>query len=422
MAASVPGLASAQSTQGALRSAQGQSQDMFSRDRNIAVRERSHPGYEALGLPLGAFTAFPRFEIDAERNDNVFAVATGEEDDWIVRYKPEIAVESNWSRHAVQAYARASVNTYSEFDTEDTTDWGAGLSGRVDMTRAANLIAGADYSRLTEPRTSSNAPSSAAEPIRYDFSQAYLAVARVSGRMKLSARTDWRAYDYDDGETVGGVNIDQDNRDRWMASLSARGDYAVSPATALFVQGTINERDYDVTSTPTSAARDSSGYELLAGVDFEVGALARGDIAVGYIHQEFDDAAYQDIDGFGARGRLEYFPTELTTVTLTGGRSIEDSGVVGAGGYLSTAVGLQIDHELMRNVILTGQVGYVADDYDTIDREDERFTASVGGTYLLNRNLGVSLAYSHLDQSSEGIDGGPDFAVNRLILSLVSQF
>lgn len=422
VAAGAPGLAIAQSAQGSVRSAQDQSQNLFSRDRNIAVRERAHPGYEALGLPMGAFTAFPRFEVNVERNDNVFAVATGEEEDWIVRYKPEVAVESDWSRHAAQAYARASVNTYSEFDTEDTTDWGAGFSGRLDLTRAANLVGGADYSRLTEPRSSSNAPASAAEPIRYDSSQAYLAAARVSGRLKLSGRADWRSYDYDDGETLLGAEIDQDNRDRQMASLSGRADYALSPATAMFVQATMNERDYDVASTPTAAARDSSGYELLTGVNFEVGALSRGEIAVGYIHQEFDDVAYQDIDGFAARARVEYFPTELTTVTLTAGRSIEDSGVVGAGGYLSSALGLQIDHELLRNVIVTGQVGYVADDYDTLDRQDDRFSASVGGTYLLNRNLGVSLAYSHLDQNSDGVDGGPDFAVNRLILSLVSQF
>ncbi|MBL7599222.1 outer membrane beta-barrel protein, partial [Escherichia coli] len=84
--------------------------------------------------------------------------------------------------------------------------------------------------------------------------------------------------------------------------------------------------------------RDSSGYEALVGVNFEVGAVARGELAVGYISQEYDSAAFSNIDGFGARAQVQWFPTELTTFTVTGSRTIEDSGIVGSGGYLSNGV------------------------------------------------------------------------------------
>lgn len=411
-----------QSVSGSINAAQAQSVDLFARDRSVSVRERPHPEYEAFGIGLGAFTAFPRLQVDAESNDNIFAVTTGEDNDVIFRVKPEVSLESGWSRHALQAYARMSISRYQDFDTENTEDWGMGAAGRIDITRAANLAAGGDYARLTEPRTSSNAPASTADPVRYDLAQAYVAGARVSGRLKLSARADWRSFDYDDGATLSGVVIDQDNRDRAIVSLSGRGDYAISPDTALFVQVTGNERDYDVASIPLSPARDSSGYEILGGANFELGAVARGEVAAGYISQQFEEAPYSEIEGFGARAQLEWFPTQLTTVTATASRTIEDSGIVGSGGYLSSAVGLQLDHELRRNIILTGQLSYSRDEYDGIDRDDDRFSASVGGTYLVNRRLGVSLAVSHLEQSSSGIDGGADFAVNRLMLSLVTQF
>lgn len=407
---------------GSLRQAQAQSADLFARDRGIPVRLRPRPEYEALGMPAGAFMAFPSVQIDAEYNDNVFAVSTGADSDIVFHIKPALELESGWSRHALAAYARADIARYRDFDGENYEDFGVGASGRLDISRASNLAAGADYARITEPRTSSNAPASTQEPISYDYASGFLAASRVSGRLKLSARGDLRQFDYEDGVTLGGVVVDQDNRDRTVSSLTGRGDYAISPATALFVQVTGNTRDYDTATSVLLPARDSDGYEILAGSNFEVGAVARGEIAVGYITQEFDEAVYDKIDGFGARAQLEWFPTQLTTVTATGSRTVEDAGIAGAGGYLSSSVGVRIDHELLRNVLLNGGLTVSQDEYEGIDRTDDRFQASIGGTYLLNRTLGVSVSASHFKQTSDGAGAGSDFDVNRLSVSLVTQF
>jgi len=414
--------AQAQSTAGSLRQAQSQAGDMFARDRGVPVRQRPRPEYEALGLPVGMFTAFPSLQIDAEYSDNIFAVATGIDSDWIVRVKPEIQLESGWSRHALGVYARANISRYQDFDAESFEDWGVGASGRLDITRAANLAAGVDYASLTEPRSSSNAPASTREPVTYDMASAFLTGTKVSGRTKLSARADVREFDYEDALTLAAVVVDQDNRDRTITSLTGRGDYAISPDTAVFVQATANARDYDTATSLVLPARDSDGYELLAGANFEMGAVARGEVAAGYIVQEFDASAYNQIDGFGARAQLEWFPTQLTTVTATASRTIEDSGIAGSGGYLSTSVGARIDHELLRNVLLNADITFSSDAYEGIDRDDDRFLYSVGATYLLNRRVGLSVSASHFEQSSDGLGGGVDFEVNRLAGTLVAQF
>lgn len=421
-ASSVAGIVHAQSTTGALNQAAAQSGDFFARDRSVPVRERPRPEYEALGTPVGTFTAFPSVQIDAEYTDNVFAVSNGADGDWIVHVKPEVQLESGWSRHALAAYARADLARYQDFSNENFEDYGVGASGRLDYTRAANLAGGVDYASVTEPRTSSNAPASTREPIQYDLMSGFVAGTRVGGRVKLSGRADLREYDYEDGLTLGGVVVDQDNRDRTISSLTARGDYAISPATAVFAQVTGNKRDYDTATSLLLPARDSDGYEFLAGANFEVGALARGEVAVGYISQTFDSAAYDEISGFGTRAQLEWFPTQLTTVTGTASRTIEDAGIAGSGGYLSSAVGVRVDHELLRNVLLNANLTYSQDEYEGIDRNDDRLQASIGGTYLVNRSLGVSLAASHFEQTSDGAAGGSDFDVNRVSLSLVAQF
>lgn len=421
-AAAPAGIAHAQSTEGALADAQRQTGDLFARDRATSVRDRARPEYEALGVPAGTFTAYPRLQVDAQYSDNVFATSTNEQDDWTVRIKPEISLESGWSRHALGVYARADIARYRDFDTENFEDWSVGGNGRIDIVRGSHLAAGFDHSKLTEPRSAAGIGGGSAEPIEYSSTSGYVSGTQARGRTKLSARADIRTLDYDDGRTALGAVINQDDRDRTITSGALRGDLAISPATAVFAQVTGNNREYDSATSALLPKRDSSGYEALAGVNFEAGALARGEIAVGYIKQEFDAATYDDIDGFGARGSLEWFPTELTTVTATGSRTIEDAAIPGSGGFLSTALGVAVDHELLRNVLLAGSLSLSNDEYEGIDRTDDRKQASVGATYLVNRVVGVSVSATHLEQESDGAAAGPDYTVNTLMLSLVAQF
>ena len=413
--------AEAQTARGALN--QGQSaESSFARDRNISVRQRPREGYEAIGVPLGAFMAYPKLALTAEHNDNIFATGTGEIDDMIWRVQPEVNITSNWSRHALAAYGRATINRYQDYGSEDTEDYSVGASGRLDVLRSASLSAAADWARLTEPRTSSSSPQSSVDPIQYDLTSMSLSGVREFNRLKVSGRYDYRNYDYEDGVTAAGAPIEQDDRDRDIQALTVRADYAVSPATAIFLELSKNWREYDLAPPAVTLTRDSEGAQALVGANFELGALTRGEVGVGYITQEFDDPGFNDIDGFGARAQVEWFPTQLTTVTLTGSRTVEDSGIVGSSGYLSTNVGAQVDHELMRNVILTGQVAYGNDDYEGIDREDDRITAGVSGTYLLNRHVGVTVGYSYFDQDSGGAGGGNDFKVNKVGATLTLQF
>lgn len=416
------GEAEAQSAGGQVAGAADARVDNFSRNRNTSVQQRSRPDYEAPGVRTGTFLVYPRMEIQAEKNDNIYATATGEVDDTILRIRPELTVESNWSQNFLSAYVRGSVNRYSDNTDENTEEFGVGGSGRVDVTRESNLGFGADYSSSFEPRTAPSAPRNAVEPTALDTAQAYISGSRSAGYVKLTGRADWRSFDYEDGSTGLGTVIDQDNRDREVISLSGRVDFAISPDTAFFFQATGNERTYDVGSTPATPARNSQGSEYLFGANFELSALVRGEVAAGYIQQNFDEAAFDDTEGFGARAQLEWFPSELTTVNVAAGRTVEDTPVTGVGAYVSNTASVGVDHELLRNVILNARLTWGRDDYEGVDREDTRIGANVGGTYLINRNLGVNATFSTLDTRSEGSARDQDFTVNKLMVALVAQF
>jgi hypothetical protein len=392
----------------------------FARDRNVSVLQRPHEGYQARGLRTGSFLVYPKISATVERNDNIYASDKNEQDDVIWRVTPEIAATSDWSRHSLSAYARAALNRYQDFGTEDTDDYGAGVNGRLDILRGTNVAGGVDYARLTEPRTSPNSPSAALKPVQFDLTSARILGQREFNRQRLSGRYGFQRFEYKSPARRGGGIVDQSFRDRDVNILTGRADYAVSPDTALFFEVSGNKRDYR--TRPVGALnRNSDGVQALVGANFELGALTRGEVAVGYIRQKFDDRALRTIDGYGARAQVEWFPTQLTSVTVTGSRTVEDSAAPNAGAYLSSNIGVQVDHELLRNVILTAQAGYGRDEYDVINRRDNRVNASVAATYLLNRTVGVTAAYTYADQDTVRGAGTP-FTVNKLSATLTAQF
>jgi hypothetical protein len=111
----------------------------------------------------------------------------------------------------------------------------------------------------------------------------------------------------------------------------------------------------------------------------------------------------------------------LTLVSATAARTVEDSPAVGTAGYLATAVGASIQHELRRDIIVSGRVGVSRDEYEAIDRDDTTVSAGASATWIINRSIGVTAAYGYNDRSSDGSNRGPGFTDNRATLTLVLQ-
>jgi hypothetical protein len=413
---------------GDLSAANAQAPSNFNRDRNISVTQRAHPEYEALGIHLGGFMLYPKLTTNAQYNDNIFA-AEQPTADAVFQIAPSFSLNSNWSRHALNFYANGVLNRFAQNSNQDTDNYSVGGNGRLDVLRSAQVTAGFDVSRLTEARTSAGSQGNEF-PVQYRQDTVYIAGDREFNRLKLSGRFDWQKYDYFDRPG----NTPQDDRNHSVMTETVRGDYALSPDTALFVSIAHNSRNYELSSSPVIDGvpefpdfvdRDSNGYEVLAGANFELAALIRGEIAVGYLDQKYHAAGLQDTSGLGARGQVEWFPSQLTTVTLTGTRTVEDSAVIGSSGYLSTNLNAQVDHELLRNLILSANVGYGNDTYKEIDRDDRRYTAGFSATYLMNRRIGLKFSYSYFNQDSTGVNVLPQFRkfnVNVVGLGVTLQY
>lgn len=405
---------------------------LFARDRNVSVLDRSKPGYEPLPLPLLGFTVIPSLGAGVGYTSNVYAQSDGGESDEVLRTTASFAARNDFRRGVIDLFGGVSDARFADHGDESTTDGWVGGTARLEIMRGSLLQAGLSWARRTEDRATLQTPSTNAEPIRYDETRAFVGGLQELTRLRFSEQVIVRDLAYDDSTTFDGAPLVQSYRDRTLVTALGRAEYAVTPAFSAFVTASANTRLFRNQGAAPPAfvggvqqptlRRDSAGGEATVGANFDVGGLARGEFAVGYSDQEYRSALISNVSGLSGRGRLEYFPTPLVTLTFTGERSIEDSTIIASGGYFASSVSGRADYELLRSLILSAGVAYQDDDYRQIDRDDGRTVVSAGGRYLMNRAVRVNVDYQHVDQTSTGASRFRDFTVDRIFAGLSYQF
>jgi len=121
--------------------------------------------------------------------------------------------------------------------------------------------------------------------------------------------------------------------------------------------------------------------------------------------------------GFGAN--VYWNVTQLSTLHLEVNRAVQQSTQPGASGYLGTEAALQLEHELLRNLLLFVGTSRTQRTYEGLDREETLYQHNFGVTYMLNRHLYLRLRGVHRDQ--QGTNGGRDFTQNFVEQTLVLQ-
>lgn len=386
-------------------------------ERYTAVRDRQQPGYEAPGIAIGSWRLSPSITLQAIGDDNIFTQEEGRVADGILRIKPEATLQSSWDGNNVALHALGTIDRYASHSSENIEDVDLGATGTFNLGGATRIRAGLRFLDAHQARQSQDAFAQTVRPVRYTTAAAATAITRDFGRLRLSTDFTYAQRNYHDGILPDGSVYEQDSSDSDSYRFGLRAAYAPTPSVGFFVRASGDIRDFKL-GTVQTPKRDSRGYQLLAGVEFEPAALIRGSVGVGYVSQHFRNPFYTDIAGVAINAKVEYFPTQLTTVTMRADRQVLDSGIPGSGGYLSTEGSVGIDHELLRQLILSASIGYQHNQFNNLDRRDDRFTATARTTWRLNRTMAIEARYDRLDQSSHGIDRYRSYVDNRLMLGI----
>lgn len=387
--------------------------------RGDTVTSRARPEFDPLGVRAGGFFIFPKFGVSERYNSNIFYTDTGEDGDAVTVLSPSLDVKSNWNNHALNFFAGIDAGKYASNSSEDFLDARAGFNGRLDVRRDANIAGGFKFEREHEDRSSPD-QAGAADPVTFVRYNPEISATKRFNRLSARLGADLIVYDYDDAETSSGTTLNMDDRNRRELQGSMRVGYDFSPGYEAFLRGTVNDRTYSDDSDDSGFDRGSQGWEVVAGLAFDLGGVTFGNVFAGYLSQEFDDPTFGTISGASFGGDLTWNPTRLTSVKLEASRTAEETTLSGASGSLASDVRLTVDHELLRQLILTADARYRNYDYEGISRDDDVLGLGVGGTYLLNRHLNLRFRYGYATRDSTV--SGADYDAHSAVLRLVTQY
>ena len=126
-------------------------------------------------------------------------------------------------------------------------------------------------------------------------------------------------------------------------------------------------------------------------------------------------------DGLALFADVQWFPTELTTFRVNAGRDVADAGGVESPNAVVTQYGVGVAHELMRNIVLSGDITYEEREFPAVllvrpERTDEQTAFSAGATWKVNRNMHLVGGYQYTDRESnfEPFDESRVFITLRL--------
>lgn len=384
---------------------------------NVTVQERARPDYDPLGIHAGSFFIYPSLTVEGAYDSNVFATEDDEEDDVFATVSPRIAAQSDFNRHALNFSVGAEGAAYEEFDDNNYLDFFGDASGRLDITRNDILSGALGLSRLHEGRESPDSVGAGEDVTEYWQQVARLGYRRNFNRVFALLGGDITRFDFQDSG-----DINQDDRDRNQYRSRLRLGYSISERLAGFVEGIYDIRRYDQTPNDAGVDRDSEGYAVRAGTEIDITGILFGELAAGYTHRSYNDNELDSFSGVGGSGKLTWNVTPLTSVIFEARGEIEETTVVvdgdPASGSFEKAVSIDVTHELLRNVLLNGNLAFLRDDFEGTDRTDNTFQAGAGVTYLINRNLSLDATYRFSTRDS---DTAADYTRNIVRLGVTAR-
>jgi hypothetical protein len=383
------------------------------------VTSRPRPEYDPLGIRYEGFYFYPKWTQTEVFDDNIFAVPSGTTADLISIFSPAFQVRSDFNQHAVSVGGRADLGRYMINPSENYDDWAFFADGRIDVTRDAGLVGAATFARRHEERGSPDDVDGKHPTEFYAFAPSiggYYQLNRISIRTEASLTR----YDYEDVSTSDGDIIDQDDRDRTEYNGGARFGYEIVPNYEAFLRGTFNNRVYNDKTDTSGFRRSNHGFAIDVGAAIDLTGVIFGNVFAGYHKQYYQDSRFQPVNGVDFGADVTWNVTRLTTVKALIERRTEETTLNNASGYNSMNFGASVDHELLRNVILSASGSYQMNNYDgEVSRDDKLIRAGAGGKYLINRYAAIGLAYNFLNRNSN--EQGEDFTINQVLLTLDLQ-
>jgi hypothetical protein len=359
--------------------------------------------YQPTGIRVGSFIVLPEIEFGLSWFSNVFTTPEARSDT-VYDVRPSIRAVSNWRRHAAEFRATGTFSSFQKYDTENARIYTLEARARVDVTRHTNIGTLLSRDVTQESRSVLSATSSATERADVTTDRAAVTLNHRFNRLRVQLRGGIAATSYGDVELPGG-GIQASDRDVETTTAALRASWEFKPALYVFAEVGLENRDFKTVALSDGLSRDSTGSRYRVGVSFgETGEYLRGEISLGYGKQSVRTQGLDDIDGILVDANLAWRPTRLTSLLFTSTTSFTDTDVAGSPGAASYRFGVEVQHQLRRNLLLSAGLQRGIQKYEGIDLTETDWTFATAVEYSINRHVALFGRYQHVAFSSDDAD------------------
>jgi hypothetical protein len=391
--------------------------------RGQTVANRPRPDFDPLGIPVRSFRLFPEMAVDVAYDSNVFAQRGTSKSDYGYILAPSLILQSDWTRHNLETGASFQSAFYDEYSDQDFTDYDLWLAGGLEVGTASRFGARVSHAQEHELRTTPNFQG--LEPTEFTSDQATFDYRFAPNRLFVKTTVAFEKQDWDstlnfpppDGP---GGTTSNDDRDRLNSILRVRTGFKTSPDLSLFVEGRYFDFDYDTSVDRNGNNRDNDGYDFVAGAEIDLSGVTFGEVFAGYRSIDYADNVFETQDGFTYGATLDWNLTGLTTISFGAAQRLLGTTVDDASGIESTELEIGVDHELLRNLILSLAYQYDDQDFLNIDRTDDFKRVVFSGQYFLSRRWLVNGGYIYQDRESDE-PTADQFSVSQVYLGFKAR-
>jgi opacity protein-like surface antigen len=342
--------------------------------------------------------------VGEEYLDNVYAARTDKKTDWITLINPFANLRFRGDKGEFNIGGNATIGRYGHFTDENYDDYSAYANGRYNFSPALSFNGGTGYDHLHEARSSPNSRPGVT-PTVYNVTRAFGAALLKLDESSVRIGGTFDHYNYDNVAQVGGGTINNDDRDRDVATIGTRVGHSISKTDELFGMFSYDSRDYRLPVDDFGFQKNSNGVRFSGGWHHEISSTLDGEVYAGGIYQRYSDPRFDTVFVPDFGGRLTWTGIPNTTITTKLERTIQESDLQGVSGYLETAASLDVIHWIRPDLRVNGGGSYYLDQFNGMtSRVDQVQSYALGIRKYFTPYLYLGVDFSRTTRDSTDLD------------------
>jgi hypothetical protein len=364
----------------------------YDQQLGVTVQSRARPLYAAPGIDLDGFDIRPKLDQSLFYNSD--PSGTSGPGSWGSSTAASITAGSLWTRNSLGLSLGVDSFRYFSLPALNHTNWNIGVGGgyTIGDSQLVLVYSHQSYSQLGNSLGTVQTQT----PILDQTDTAQLSYTFNFSRFSVTPDISASSYRFGTA-TVLGVPLNQQYLDRNALAAGVTTRYAMSDEGGwLFVVRGI-DNSY-INPQPGVPSNDSKNFLLLGGLDYQAKGVWRYRLLAGVEMSTFAAAQYPTNTSPTVQASVIWTPTGVVTLTGTLTRAVQAPQSAGTSGFVLTSANLVADYEYRRNILFQARGGLQYAQY-LQGGAQTNFTVGAGVSWLLNRNLRLSLDYDTTEQT-----------------------